>query len=111
MTSGSTRCVDTPQALKQRFGQGYLLTLDFVPYRAAEMRAFIDRCLNREAQPTDVCLQTAKFEIGDDPILVSRLFVTMHSESRAHGITHWGISQGRLNDVFMHVVADKEVPS
>lgn len=122
---GRVRVIGTPQALRNRFGQGYRL---FVNYErdssgavaaggaAAGVAERGGKVLGRERAvgliarlfPTASIDQDyqgyASFLVPTGGMPLSNMFRLMHDNAREGGITDWGVGQVTLEDVFARVV-------
>jgi ABC-type multidrug transport system ATPase subunit len=107
MSGGMLRCVGPQQQLKQRFGQGYTLKLNF--QTGAEDRV---QALLHELAPTAKLVESfrncATFQVPTKDLVVSELFEVMEERRGEAGITDWGINQTSLEDVFLTIVRNDE---
>eukprot|EP01087_Luapelamoeba_hula_P013768 TRINITY_DN395_c6_g1_i1.p1 TRINITY_DN395_c6_g1~~TRINITY_DN395_c6_g1_i1.p1 ORF type:complete len:890 (-),score=121.35 TRINITY_DN395_c6_g1_i1:212-2881(-) len=107
MSKGALRCVGPQQQLKQRFGQGYSLKVNFDAQQADDVDRLIKKIL-----PTAVCIEdfigSRTYQIPTEDVVISRLFELMQEQQNMAGITDWGINQTSLEDVFLHIVRNDE---
>jgi ABC-type multidrug transport system ATPase subunit len=119
MVDGRLQCVGRKAALKQRYGDGFYLSLvlntpaDKKPELVAQITAFVSRvCAPKQVQLQSVAGITIKyvlpFEDGIESIIrVSRAMnVQKHQLRSTFGIMEWGLSPNTLEEVFIRAVEE-----
>jgi ABC-type multidrug transport system ATPase subunit len=119
MVDGRLQCVGRKAVLKQRYGDGFYLSLvlntpaDKKPDLVAQITAFVSRvCAPKQVQLQSVTGITIKyvlpFEDGIESIIrVSRAMNVQKQQLRnTFGIMEWGLSPNTLEEVFIRAVEE-----
>jgi ABC-type multidrug transport system ATPase subunit len=104
-SNGSFKCLGTPLHLKNKFGEGYRLTINY--REGAEQSAMgLVKSLLPAASPLTSFPGTVTFQIPRSGVVISTVFHEMETHKDSAGILDWGLSQTSLEDVFMNLVRD-----
>eukprot|EP01133_Synstelium_polycarpum_P018808 gene18808-22503_t len=107
VASGRLQCVGSPMYLKNRFGNGFKLTI--VPVAESYHYSMNEMVANHfpESQTQEPINNELSYLIpkGSD---ISTIFETMTRRKEELGIKEWGISQTSLEEVFMKMVESEE---
>ena len=110
MAKGRLRCIGTQQHLKNRFGDGYKLSVQIDAATGAdEVVAFVKREVCAGALlATKLTPTSFTFGLPKDQIVVSAVFNTMERNKARLGIQNWGITQASLEEVFVKIALESE---
>jgi len=120
VSEGRLQCVGNQLGLKNRFGDGYKLTLtlsDPTSVGLEAARAFVSSAISRRSRLVSHVGATAVFALPVDGVDVAAVFQLLHSARAAGGVTgsaaappgrtgcfvEYGISPATLEDVFIRV--------
>lgn len=135
VAKGELKCVGTAQHLKQKFGKGYILTINLMPLTASEellrdstasadsavgadtkddLRKFVLNEIGHGAEGTGLMSavnRTQKFLIQkSSKTTISEIFRLMELNKTRFRIREWGLSMSTLEDAFISVVENAETP-
>jgi ABC-type multidrug transport system ATPase subunit len=113
MAKGLLRCIGTQQHLKDRFGDGYKLSLQ------TESASNTDQVIEFLKQEVCTgCSLTTKltptsftFALPKAQVNVAQIFNTMERNKARLGVQNWGITQASLEEVFVKIALESEVGS
>ena len=133
MVNGKLRCIGTSSYLKEKFGKGYMLLMNFDEESRPNILQFLSEKFHLKSDSAGPCHQASvnKTEIvkdfpgqliiripilkknaasssanaSDSSIRMSSIFSVMVNEAHHCGITDWAVSQVGLNEVFQSVLA------
>lgn len=129
MAKGSLRCIGKQQHLKNKYGKGYILNINFEDQYQSQAQALIVQLLGHKADLISEFKGTSQYRIALEEdgvqsksksesesggslastkkgqIVMSELFETLEKHASAAGIKDWSISQVGLEDVFRNIVA------
>jgi len=106
MGFGQLRCIGTQMHLKNKFGDGFKLTLNCSREGQDVSALLADLCSGARLVHSLGRQQTFVLPIED--VDVAKLFNTLERQKRHHGVTEWGISQASLEEVFIKVATASE---
>jgi len=105
MTLGELSCLGTALQLKNKYGSGYIFTVQFDPAREALAKQFLQHAFPN-AIPRDSFPSHVVYSLDRNSFLVSQLFQLMVTQSAQYGILDWGLTQTTLEDVFLNVAEE-----
>jgi len=94
------------QALKNEWGQGYMLSIDSEESKEAEAQQFVSSLLDASDR-TPVKSQRhgqATYKFSKDEESLGHLIIDIARGKAKHGIRHWGISQASLEDAYVRII-------
>jgi len=107
MSHGRLKCLGSNVRLKNRFGQGYTLRVNFDIEDEELVTGFIKKIL-----PTSELVESFpgnySYGIPTKDLIMSELLSTMLEQKEKNKIKDWGISQTTLEDVFLNIVKNDE---
>jgi len=109
MALGEMKCLGTSLQLKNKYGSGYMFSIQYSP---DQERAALDFLHARfpHAQQRDSFPGHLVYNLPSGTFRVSELFEVMISESPKHGIVDWGLTQATLEDVFLKIADNDSGP-
>jgi len=102
MAVGKLMCIGNQQHLKNKFGQGYRLKINFVPKNAEVAAQFV-----LDHFPANLIANyrgTQEYNIKKGTVKLSEVYATLEKDSSKSGITDWSLAQENLESVFQHIV-------
>ena len=113
VSGGRLRCLGTQLRLKNRFGDGYKLTLSLAngkPETMAAARAFVATQLCAGAKEVAAAGTSATLTcmLPREGVDVASLFQLLEQHKSGVGIREWGVTQTSLEEVFVKVVEQAE---
>lgn len=103
MVQGRLWCIGQQQKLKNQYGKGYILTINFDPENKTQAHGLISRFLP-SAQLLSSFKGTSQFQVLSESsskmIVMSQLFETLEQVCAAAGIKDWSLSQIGLQMIF-----------
>lgn len=129
MSRGCLQCLGSNVRLKNKFGEGYTLKINFNPKDVDQVTSFISSMLPNskltESFP-GIFFNFFNFKINliflffsfkgnytyqipSEGFSLSSLFNTLVKQKDSVGILDWGVSQTSLEDVFLNIVKRDEV--
>jgi len=102
MTRGIMSSMGSSLSLKNRYGKGYRVSINFKPEQRGAADSYL-RSIIPQAQLHTEFVGNIVYEVAKEHIQVSRLFTQMEREKADHGIIEWSINQGSLEDVFLTI--------
>ncbi|KXS09467.1 P-loop containing nucleoside triphosphate hydrolase protein [Gonapodya prolifera JEL478] len=109
MAKGTMRCLGSVLRLKQLYGAGFKLTLSAAAEDMRRASGYVESLLPSGAYERIDSFQTsAAYEFKPSPGLVGQLFEILQRDSKANGITDWGISETSLEEVFLEIITDED---
>jgi len=106
MGFGQLRCIGTQMHLKNKFGDGFKLTLNCAQEGQDVSALLADICQGARLVHSLGRQQT--FVMPMDNVDVAKLFNTLERQKRRYGVKEWGISQASLEEVFIKVATASE---
>ncbi|GBG29391.1 ABC transporter ATP-binding protein [Hondaea fermentalgiana] len=105
ITKGQIRAVDTPQGLKDRFGNGYVLILKVMPGHRQEALDFVKKHVYEQAVLGNCLNDVMRIYFPRDGFDLTHAFAELFSEkARTEGhIANFLLNQATLHDVFMNI--------
>lgn len=104
---GRLKCIGSSLHLKNKFGQGFTLAVNFKEGKRQDAYNYILKILPQAKLHTEF-KGNMLFEIEKQYIKVSRVFKQIESEKENSGILDCGLSQTSLEDVFLNIVRKDE---
>lgn len=110
MTRGRVRAIDTPQGLKDRFGNGFTLLLTVEHGFRREAFAYVQARISRQAVLGNSLNDVLRIYFPRDGLDIDKAFAALFSaESKSEGrIANWLLNQATLDDVFMNLAGADE---
>eukprot|EP01027_Heterolobosea_sp_BB2_P009667 GEZU01014240.1.p1 GENE.GEZU01014240.1~~GEZU01014240.1.p1 ORF type:complete len:474 (-),score=116.25 GEZU01014240.1:5-1426(-) len=121
MSRGRLRCLGNSLHLKNKFGEGFRLSISFddQPANFDRVAGFIQQLIPggnsdsdsgsaRGAKLVTSFAGTAVFEVPKRGIVVSQLFNSIEAGREQYGIKDWAFSQTSLEDVFLRIAQEDE---
>eukprot|EP01100_Stratorugosa_tubuloviscum_P008759 TRINITY_DN3648_c0_g3_i1.p1 TRINITY_DN3648_c0_g3~~TRINITY_DN3648_c0_g3_i1.p1 ORF type:complete len:851 (-),score=271.54 TRINITY_DN3648_c0_g3_i1:91-2613(-) len=102
MSLGELKCIGTSLFLKNRYGVGYSLSINFYKEKRQQVQKFIQEVLP-EAQESESYDGFISLKLKSGTIKIYQLFSYFEKMKNEIGIIDWGINQTSLEDVFMNV--------
>jgi len=106
MSEGVMKCLDIPAKLKQRYGEGYKLSIH-TSDRSKEMSdkviAFVARVCPDAHLLNDPMGGTSDFELPRDSIKISEIYLEVDKMTETLNILDWGITETTMEEVFLKV--------
>jgi len=100
-------CLGTQLHLKNRFGEGYTLHVNFSAANEANVLSFVEKLL-----PTATLMENFAgnciYQVKRTDLTVSDLFEQMESNRESVGFEDWGVTQTTLEDVFVRIARRDE---
>lgn len=107
MSLGALRCLGTNIHLKNKFGEGYTLKVNFSPDDEQTVIQFIQSILPR-AKLEEGFPGNYTYRIPSEGFLMSELLNNLNANQETSKIKDYGISQTSLEDVFLNIVKKDE---
>jgi len=108
MSRGCLQCLGSNVRLKNKFGEGYTLKINFNPKDVDQVTSFISSVLPN-SKLTESFPGNYTYQIPSEGFSLSSLFNTLVKQKDSVGILDWGVSQTSLEDVFLNIVKRDEV--
>ncbi|KXS12068.1 P-loop containing nucleoside triphosphate hydrolase protein [Gonapodya prolifera JEL478] len=107
MAKGNMRCLGSVLRLKQLYGSGYVLHEEIhSDYNLSDITIYIESLLpSGNFERIDSFQTSAAYEFKPSAGLVGQLFEILQKDSKANGITDWGLSQTSLEEVFLQIIS------
>jgi ABC-type multidrug transport system ATPase subunit len=111
MSQGKLKCIGTSMHLKNKFGSGYRLSVNYVHQNEEQVDQFIHKLCN------DDCVINSRFAgnmVYDLPksifvdISISDFMAELENGKANVGINDWTFAQSTLEDVFMNIIREDE---
>lgn len=106
LRSGFVAAEGSVQALKNQWGQGYMLSIDSEKNKETQAQDFITSLLDPEDQ-TPVKSQRdgqKTYKFSKDEEALGHLIISIARGKAKHGIRHWGVSQASLEDAYVRII-------
>jgi len=107
MSHGMLKCIGSNVRLKNKFGEGYTLKVNFNQENEEAVTSFVKEILPgsslAESFPGNF-----SYSIPSKDLVMSTLISNLLSNKDKVGIKDWGISQTTLEDVFLNIVKHDE---
>jgi len=104
MVSGQMVCIGSPQQLKQKFGQEYVITID-KPKNEEKLQ---DSLEHLSSSVTVLMKSTTIFKFSlpiDDNVKLSEILQFLHKEELGKAFRRFAVSQFTLTDTFARIVS------
>jgi len=111
MSQGKLKCIGTSMHLKNKFGSGYRLSINYVQQNEEQVDQFIHNLCNNN------CVINSRFAgnmVYDLPksmfvdISISDFMAELENGRLGVGINDWAFAQTTLEDVFMNIIREDE---
>jgi len=104
LVKGKMKCLGNQQHLKNNYGKGYRLIVNFQEKNRDSVLSFLqiidNLTIDYDFKGTLEC------HIGTENTSISNIFSLLERKSKEVGIVDWGFSQMGLGDVFQKVVKE-----
>ena len=107
VSKGNLRCVGSNVRLKNRFGEGYSLKINFEHDDEAKNNASIHEIIPN-AVLEESFAGNCTYRIPSAGFVMSDVLSKMLQHKEKAGILDWGVSQTTLEDVFLNIVKHDE---
>lgn len=107
VSRGQLKCIGTALHLKNKFGQGFRLSINFDESNREKAMACVQQILP-EAKLHVEFAGNIQYEIPKQYVKVSKVFKEMEQNKEKFGIKDWALSQTSLEDVFLNIVRRDE---
>jgi len=107
MSRGNLRCLGSNVRLKNKFGEGYSLKVNFEPENEESVAGFVKSILPT-ASVEENFAGNCTYHIPAKGFLMSFLIQEMLEHKESAHIADWGVSQTTLEDVFLNIVRADE---
>jgi len=107
VSKGNLKCLGSNVRLKNKFGEGYSLNLNFEPEDEGHITEFVNRILPH-AKMEESFAGNCTYHIPSSGFLMSELLEEMISHKDTAKIQDWGVTQTTLEDVFLNIVRADE---
>ena len=111
MSKGSLRCLGTSLHLKNKFGEGFRVSINFDEKDLSKGPVDYVLSILPKARIITNFAGNVTFEVAKESIVCSKLFMQMETNKEKHGIKDWALSQTSLEDVFLNIVRNDEAVS
>lgn len=108
MSLGQLKCVGSSLHLKNKFGDGYKISINFDEENRTEATKFLTNLLPN-ARPVDVFAGRAAYEIKRELFSVGDTFIKMEEEGKEHHIREFAVNQTSLEDVFLNIISQDDI--
>eukprot|EP01080_Neovahlkampfia_damariscottae_P001324 gene1324-11407_t len=105
---GRLKCVASSQRLKNKFGEGFNLGINFKDGYREQAVEYISSVIP-EAKIHVEFKSNIIYEIEKEYVKVSKIFKQVEAEKENVGIVDWALSQTTLEDVFLNIVRKDEI--
>jgi ABC-type multidrug transport system ATPase subunit len=106
MSEGVMKCLDIPAKLKQRYGDGYKLSIhtkDRSNEMAQRVVAFVSRVCPDATLLNEPMGGTSDYELPKGSIKISDIYLEVDKMIDTLGILDWGITETTMEEVFLKV--------
>eukprot|EP01121_Diplochlamys_sp_Union-15-3_P022660 TRINITY_DN9723_c0_g1_i1.p1 TRINITY_DN9723_c0_g1~~TRINITY_DN9723_c0_g1_i1.p1 ORF type:complete len:188 (-),score=26.73 TRINITY_DN9723_c0_g1_i1:62-625(-) len=103
MAIGKMRCLGNQQHLKNKFGQGYRLKINFNPANETSASGLVTKMFPKAVLVASY-RGTQEYHFDKGSIQLSEMFALMERSSASANISDWSLSQENLESVFQHIV-------
>jgi len=107
MSLGRLKCLGQPLYLKNKFGGGYILTVNVVPGREDDVDEFVQKLCPGKYVLSQV-RGTVEYQLPYDQVDVATIFSEMKHHKEEIGILEWSINQTNMEQVFLKLIAEDE---
>jgi len=107
MSHGALKCLGTNVRLKNKFGEGYTLKVNFEQEDEETVVKFVKQIVPN-AEIAETFPGNYSFAIPSANLVMSEVISALLADKGAHGIKDWGLSQTTLEDVFLNIVKHDE---
>eukprot|EP00817_Percolomonadidae_sp_ATCC50343_P002410 CAMPEP_0117423874 /NCGR_PEP_ID=MMETSP0758-20121206/4405_1 /TAXON_ID=63605 /ORGANISM="Percolomonas cosmopolitus, Strain AE-1 (ATCC 50343)" /LENGTH=798 /DNA_ID=CAMNT_0005207313 /DNA_START=340 /DNA_END=2733 /DNA_ORIENTATION=- len=104
MSMGTLKCVGSSLHLKNKFGDGYKISLTFDEAHRLEATNFL-LSIVPTARPSEMFDGRATYEVKRENFSVGDTFISMEEKGKEHHIKDFAINQTSLEDVFLNIVS------
>jgi len=103
------KCLGPSLYLKNNYGKGYSLHINYHPHAEAVALSFIEELLP-EARLIENYAGSCTYQVPNRNLKISELLEVLESKKDEFAIIDWGINQTSLEDVFLNVakIADTD---
>ena len=107
MSRGAIKALGTNVRLKNKFGEGYSLKINFDQDKADEVAAYVKQ-ISPQAELAESFPGNSTYEIPKQDFEMSVLLERLMDPQSTALIRDWGLSQTTLEDVFLNIVKNDE---
>lgn len=104
--AGRLKTVGHASELKERYGRYYKIQITTNTGADAQILSMLED-LSPKVRLLNSLAGTNNFEAPSDDIQLDKLFDTIESNKKQYGITHWGVSNTTLEEIFLKVTQDE----
>merc|ERR1719506_1847930 len=100
------KCLDLPAKLKQRYGEGYKLsihTADRSKAMSDKVGAFVERLCPKATLLNEPMGGTSDFELPRGSVKISEIYLEIDKMIETLGILDWGITETTMEEVFLRI--------
>jgi ABC-type multidrug transport system ATPase subunit len=108
MSLGRLKALGSHLQLKNKFGQGYRVSVSFLEQDAERVKSFMKRVLPTASIASDFA-GTCLYEVPRADVRMSEVFRMMEENKVQAGIRDYGLSLTSMEDVFLQIVRDEEI--
>ena len=109
MSKGKLKCLGSSLHLKNKFGSGFKLRINYSQKEKA--LEYIHELFGQDAKPLVEFSGTTTFEIKKGNVKISQIFKELEQNKSKYGINDWEMAQTTLEDVFLEIVRRDEETS
>ena len=111
MSKGTMRCIGTQLRLKQKYANGFRLSIAARPENMARASAFVEKLLPAGYKKIDAFSSAMSWEFRLEPGLLGKFFNELEGNKADIGLEDWGIMQSSLDEVFFTLITDEDAES
>lgn len=104
--AGRLKTVGHASELKERYGRFYKIQITTNTGADSQILAMLQD-LSPKVRLLNSLAGTNNFEAPSDDIQLDKLFDTIETNKKIYGITHWGVSNTTLEEIFLKVTQDE----
>jgi len=106
LRKGAVAAEGSVQALKNDWGQGYMLSVDSEVSKEEEAQDFICSLLDPEDRAPVKSQRhgQATYKFSKDEEALGHLIISIARGKAKHGVRHWGVSQASLEDAYVRII-------
>jgi hypothetical protein len=107
VAKGALACVGSQLYLKNRFGEGFHLSVTTHPSASENAKTFVFSMFPNAILESSYS-GILSFQINRKEMDLGKLFSEMKQNKAKYGIKEWGVNQTSLEEVFLHLVKESE---
>jgi len=108
MSHGQLKCIGSSLHLKNKFGDGYKIAINFDEENRVEAHRLIME-LVPTARLSEVFEGRATYEVKRDSFSVGDTFISMEEKGKDSHVTEFAINQTSLEDVFLNIISQDDI--